>query len=175
MTRKDPQVGMSKYAETLRRIAETSKGRYQEKPTDAKPTKEQAPQKYRPSVWSFIIFFGGILFLSCLSNLNELPIGTHCLLKSKTYAAKDLKESYEVLEKAKRANDEFGFAELALAGKAAPLDAGVACLVLDTNLWAHFASYRQIRVLTGAYMGQVFWVQQNDLKEGWPSTTAEQR
>jgi hypothetical protein len=130
---------------------------------------KQAPQKPEGPNGCALIFLGCFLFfLWFVGNAIQLPVGTHCLLRTKTYGVKDLKESYEAFERAERAKDEFGLAEVTFAGKAAPLAEGVACLVIDTNFWAHFAWYRQIRVLNGVYTGQVFWVRGNDLVEGGP-------
>lgn len=92
-----------------------------------------------------------------------IPVGSRCSIARATYGLKDLGKAYSDLEKAQKANDEFGLTELARRDVAVLLRADIPCLVIDTNFLDHFASYRQVRVLSEPYLGEALWVKKSDL------------
>ncbi len=110
-----------------------------------------------------LVFVVIIAVKSVSDDSVAIPVGSRCSTARATYGLKDLGKAFADLEKAQKANDEFGLAELAQRDVAVLLPAGIPCLVIDTNFLDHFASYRQVRILSEPYLGEALWVKKGDL------------
>jgi len=122
----------------------------------------------------FLLLFVGILAVTIVAQ-QDFPIGARCSILRPTYGLKDLDKAYAGWDKAQRANDELGLAELAQQDLAVPLQPGTPCLVIDTDFLTHFVGYRQVRALDGPYLGKAFWVKQSDLNKSSPTSPTPPR
>jgi hypothetical protein len=122
----------------------------------------------------FLLLFIGLLAVVIVSQ-GDFPVGTRCSILRSTYGLKDLDKAYANWDKAQKANDELGLAELGQHDVAVLLPFGTSCLVIDTDFFTHFIGYRQVRVLSDPYLGKAFWVKQSDLNKSSPTSPTPPR